>query len=236
MHDVMVRFNKISERDLSRSLITWAPQWIRVCYFDISSYFQIIGHLELTRHEEGTIRTPTFSRKYIYTELFHTNSMGPYTQQGAARTQWEEQQAKSPKNYLKKMTSATKNLMQISFIRDAGGQINWVGDLDAVFVCINRSINPLQSGKWDAERQISDALKIPTALIKARKHSSHRVGRVDSNIAFPERSKQGKPTLQLGDETPLWMQRLAKDDMAKYSRRSNQSALLNITSRIPYPY
>ena len=71
--------------------------------------------------------------------------MDPYSQKGAARTQWAEQQVKASKNYLKKMTATTRSLMQLSFIQDAGGQINWVNDLDAVFACVNKSINSLQS-------------------------------------------------------------------------------------------
>ena len=61
--------------------------------------------------------------------------MGPYASQGSARTQRGEQQVKASENYLKKMTATSRNLMQISFIPDDGGQINWINDLDAVF-CI----------------------------------------------------------------------------------------------------
>ena len=59
--------------------------------------------------------------------------MNPYTTKGSARTQWGEQQVKASKNYLGKMTNTSRNLMQISFIPDAGGQINWVNDLEAAF-------------------------------------------------------------------------------------------------------
>ena len=139
--------------------------------------------------------------------------MDPYTQHGAARTQWAEQQVKASKNYLKKMTGATKNLMQRSFINDAGGQLNWINDLDAVFATISKLITSLQNDKWASQRIITDALKILTSLVKVRKHFNQRVTQTDSSIAFPERSKGGKPSLQRGDETPLWMQRLAKDAM-----------------------
>ena len=144
--------------------------------------------------------------------------MGPYTSQCAARTQWAEQQVKASKNYLKKMTSTTRNLMQISFIQDAGGQINWVADLDAVFVSINKCVNSLQNEKWEANRIIQDATKILPALIKVRKHFAQRISQIDSAIAFPDRTKGGNPTLQLGDVTPQWMQRIAMDTMTKYSR------------------
>ena len=144
--------------------------------------------------------------------------MDPYTQQGAARAQWAEQQVKASKTYMKKMTATTRNLMQISFIQDAGGQINWANDLEAVFVCIDKSINSLQSEKWDAKRQISDAAKIPNALVKVRKHFVQRITQIDRIIAFQERSHQWKSILVLGDATPMWTQRLAKDDMGKYSR------------------
>ena len=107
--------------------------------------------------------------------------------------------------------------MQISFIQDAGGQINWVADLDAVFVNVNKCVNSLQNEKWEAKRIIQDAAKILPALIKLRKHFAQRVSQIDSTISFPERTKDGKPTLQLGDVTPQWMQRIAKDTMTKYS-------------------
>ena len=139
--------------------------------------------------------------------------MDPYTQHGAARTQWAEQQVKASKNYLKKMTGATKNLTQLSFIQDDGGQINWINDLDAVFVTINKLITSLQNDKWVSQRIITDALKIPPSLIKVRKHFNQRVTQADSSITSPERSKGGKPSLQLGGEIPLWTQRLEKDAM-----------------------
>ena len=146
--------------------------------------------------------------------------MGPYTQHGAARSQWAEQQVKASKNYLKKMTSTTRNLMQISFIADAGGQINWVSDLDAVFVAINKSTTSLQKEDWNSKRILLDATKILSAIIKVRKHYVQRITQIDSSIIFEEQTYQGKPVLVLGDVTPLWMQRLAKDAMTKYSRQN----------------
>ena len=85
------------------------------------------------------------SRKRIYEELFFTNTMDPYTQLGSARTQRAEQQVKASKAYLQKMTSSKKNLMQIKFIPDAGGQINWISDLDTAFGAINKCAPSLQS-------------------------------------------------------------------------------------------
>ena len=140
--------------------------------------------------------------------------MDPYSPQGAARSQWAEQQVKASKNYLKKMTSTTRNLMQISFIADAGVQINWVGDLDAALVCINKSISSLQNTNWESKRVLADSLKILTALVKVRKHFTQRIAAIDSTLQFQERSQDGKPILLLGETTPVWMQRLAKDAMA----------------------
>ena len=136
--------------------------------------------------------------------------MDPYAQQGAARTQWAEQHVKASKNYLKKMTSDTRNIMQISSTRDAGGQINGVSDLDAVFVYINKSVNSTHREKWDADRQISDASKILAASANVRKHFVQRITQIDSSIAFHERTLQGKPILQIGDAAPARMQPFAK--------------------------
>ena len=70
--------------------------------------------------------------------------MGPYASLGSARTQWAEQQVKEIKVYLQK-TTPTKNIMQITFIPDAGGEINWIADLDDASTIINKCAASLRS-------------------------------------------------------------------------------------------
>ena len=118
------------------------------------------------------------------------------------------------------MTSTARNLMQISFIADDGGQINRVNDLDAVFAAINKSTTSLQKEAWDSKRILLDATKILSAVIKVRKHYVQRITQIGSIIIIEEQTYQGKPALALGDVTPLWIQRIAKDAMTKYSRQN----------------
>ena len=142
--------------------------------------------------------------------------MGPFAALGSARTQWaEQQQVKESKAYLQKMTSTTKNLMQITFIPDAGGQINWIAGIGDAFTSINKCAASLQSDKWEAEKQLPDATRIPTALVTARRHFEKRVTKLDKELVLQERSFQGPPVLCLGDVLPSWMQRLANDALAK---------------------
>ena len=156
------------------------------------------------------------SCKHIYEELFFTPAMGPFTQVGSARTQWAEQQVKARKTYLQKMTSSKKNLMQITSIPDAGGQINWISDVDTAFSSINKNATSLQSEKREAKKQLASATQISNALINVRKHFLARVTNLDQNLATQEKSNKGSPILRLGDVAPPRMQRLAKDALAKY--------------------
>ena len=159
------------------------------------------------------------ARKHIYEELFFSNSMDPFTQLGAARTQWAEQQVRATKTYLQKMTSSKKPLTQRSFIPDAGGQINWISDLDAVFTAINRSVTSLQNEKTVAKTQLEHATKILNSLVTARKHFLNRMSKLDSDLDLQQRQNKGVPVQCLGDATPPWMMRLAKNALVVYSCR-----------------
>ena len=46
---------------------------------------------------------------------------------------------KDDKNYLKKMTTTTKDLKQITFVKDSGSQSNWVIELGDAFVVLSKT-------------------------------------------------------------------------------------------------
>ena len=119
---------------------------------------------------------------------------------------------KAPRNYLNTMTSTRKNLKQITFMADAGGQINWLADLEAAFTTINKSAPTLKNEKWVASKQHKESTKILTALVKVRKHFLERAAKNEATEVIEEQHDSARnPIWQLGKYTPTWMQRLARD-------------------------
>ena len=154
----------------------------------------------------------------IYDELFFTHNMDPFTTTGTRRLQWGEQQVMASHNYLNTMTSTKKNMKQITFTQDAGGQLSWIADLGVAFTTINKAASPLQSEKWDAKRQLSDATKILKALVATRKHFIARASKNEQTQTIEtKRDHARNPMWLLGEYAPAWMQRLDRDALVKYA-------------------
>ena len=117
--------------------------------------------------------------------------MGPIASIGSARTQWGEQKVKAIKVYLQKMTPTKKNIMQITFIPESGGKINWIAFIDAEFTTINKCAAPPQSEKRGAEKQLSDSTSILTDLVTLRRRFNTSATQLDKETALQGGSSQG---------------------------------------------
>ena len=80
---------------------------------------------------------------------------------------------------------------------------------------INKSASNLQK-TGDLKRQLADASKMLEALIKVREHFQNRVVQVDKSLVLQQKTVKGKPIYRLGEHTPSWMQRLARDALKLY--------------------
>ena len=70
--------------------------------------------------------------------------------------------------------------MQISFLPDAGGQLNWLSELEQVFVTVNKAASSLQGNKRTSKQQLDDGTRMLKALIEARKHFAERSEKKDT--------------------------------------------------------
>ena len=80
---------------------------------------------------------------------------------------------------------------------------------------IHKSASNLQK-TGDLKRQLADASKILEALIKVRGHFQDRVTQIDKSLEVQQKTTKGKPIYRLGEHTPSWMQRLARDALVLY--------------------
>ena len=116
--------------------------------------------------------------------------------------------------------------MQKTFIPDAGGQINWITELETAFTTLTKRTTSMQNEKWVAKNQLSDATKILTALVAVRKHFEMRVTKINPNLELQQKSQKGAPIYCLGEINPPWMQRLCKDALICISRPKLMVAFL----------
>ena len=70
--------------------------------------------------------------------------------------------------------------MQISFLPDAGGQLNWLNELEQVFITVNKAASALQGNKRTSKQQLDDGARMLRAWIEARKHFAERPEKKDT--------------------------------------------------------
>ena len=156
--------------------------------------------------------------KHIYQEIFETENLNPYTNEGCEKLQWAIHQVKAASGYLESKTSAKKNLKQLAGIRDASGLAKWLSSFLLSIQACEKTSSALRTGKYDTKTLRTNTGNAIACLITARKAFCDRATALNPQVVTETLSDgQQREIYALGKSAPEWMQRLSQDTLEYYA-------------------